>query len=63
MTGFEPDIAEHPTVVRCLGSAALVLVGAVTLAVVLYFLVVIGAIILGVAAVVVLSRVAARMMP
>ncbi|WP_420124023.1 hypothetical protein [Nakamurella sp.] len=63
MAGFEPDIAQQPSVARCLGSAVLVLVGAVALAVVLYFLVVIGAIILGVAAVLVLGRFAARLMP
>ena len=63
MTGFEPDVAEHPSVARCLGSAVLVLVGAVALAVVVYFLIMIGAIILGVAAVLALGRFAARMMP
>lgn len=63
MTGFEPDVAEQPSVARCLGSAVLVVVGAVALAVVVYFLVVIGAIILGVAAAFVLGRLAARMMP
>jgi len=63
MTGFEPDVAEQPSVARCLGSAVLVVVGAVTLAVVVYFLVIVSTIILGVAAVVALGRLAARMMP
>ena len=63
MKGFEHDVAEHPSVARCLGSAVLVLVGAVALAVVVYFLIMIGAIILGVAAVLALGRFAARMMP
>lgn len=63
MTGLEPDVAEHPSVARCLGSAILLVVAAVALAVVVYFLLVIGAIILGVAAVLALGRLAARMMP
>jgi hypothetical protein len=63
MTGFEPDVDEQPSVARCLDGAVLVVVGAVALAVVVYFLVVIGAIIVGVAAVLVLGRMAARMMP
>ena len=63
MTGFEPDVAAQPSVARCLGGAVLVVVAAVALAVVAYFLVVIGAIILGVAAVLALGRMTARMMP
>lgn len=63
LAGFEPDVAEQPSVAHCLGSAVLVVVGAVALAVVVYFVVVIGAIILGVAAVLVLGRMAARLMP
>ena len=62
MSGFEPDIADHPSVARCLLDAVLVIVGAALLAVVLYFLVILAAIILGVAAFVVLGRIAARMM-
>ena len=61
MSGFEPEIADQPSVARCLLDAGLVVVGAVALAVVVYFLVVLAAIILGVAAFVILGRIAARM--
>ena len=61
MSGFEPEIADEPSVARCLLDAGLVVVGAVALAVVVYFLVVLAAIILGVAAFVILGRIAARM--
>ena len=63
MSGFEPEIADQPSVARCLLDAGLVVVGAVVLAVVVYFLLVVAAVVLGVAAVVVLGRMAARMMP
>jgi hypothetical protein len=62
MSGFEPEIADQPSVARCLLDAGLVVIGAVALAVVVYFLVILAAIILGVAAFVVLGRIAARMM-
>lgn len=61
MSGFAPDIADQPSVGRCLLDAGLVVVGAVALAVVVYFLVVLAAIILGIAAFVILGRIAARM--
>ncbi len=61
MSGFEPEVADEPSVARCLLDAGLVVVGAVALAVVVYFLVVLAAIILGVAAFVILGRIAARM--
>lgn len=61
MSGFEPEIADEPSVARCLLDAGLVVVGAVALAVVVYFLVVVAAIILGIAAFVILGRIAARM--
>jgi len=61
MSGLEPEIADQPSVARCLLDAGLVVVGAVALAVVVYFLVVLAAIILGVAAFVILGRIAARM--
>ena len=61
MSGFEPEIADQPSVARCLLDAGLVVVGAVALAVVVYFLVVLAAIILGIAAFVILGRIAARM--
>lgn len=60
---FEPDVADEPSVSRCLVDAGLVIVGAAALAVVVYFLVILAAIILGIAAFVVLGRFAARMMP
>lgn len=63
MSELEPDVAEGPSVARCLLDAGLVVVGAVALAVVVYFLVIVVAIILGIGAVVALGRVAARMMP
>ena len=62
MSGFEHEIADQPSVARCLLDAGLVVIGAVALAVVVYFLVILAAIILGVAAFVVLGRIAARMM-
>jgi hypothetical protein len=61
MSGFEPKIADQPSVARCLLDAGLVVIGAVALAVFVYFLVVLAAIILGVAAFVILGRIAARM--
>ena len=61
MSGFVPEIADEPSVGRCLMDAGLVVVGAVSLAVVVYFLVVLAAIILGIAAVVILGRIVARM--
>lgn len=61
MSGFEPEVADEPSVARCLLDAGLVVVGAVALAVVVYFLVVLAAIILGIAAFVILGRIAARM--
>ena len=61
MNGFEPEIADEPSVARCLLDAGLVVVGAVALAVVVYFLVVLAAIVLGIAAFVILGRIAARM--
>lgn len=61
MSSFEPEIADQPSVARCLLDACLVVVGSVALAVVVYFLVVLAAIILGVAAFVILGRIAARM--
>ena len=61
MSGFEPEIADQPSVPRCLLDAGLVVVGGVALAVVVYFLVVLAAIVLGIAAFVVLGRIAARM--
>lgn len=61
MSGFEPDIADEPPVARCLLDAGLVVVGAVALAVVVYFLLVLAAIVLGIAAFVVLGRIASRM--
>ena len=61
MSGFEPEIADQPSVARCLLDAGLVVVGSVALAVVVYFLVVLAAIILGIAAFVILGRIAARM--
>ena len=61
MSGFEPEITDQPSVARCLLDAGLVVVGAVALAVVVYFLVVLAAIILGIAAFVILGRIAARM--
>ncbi len=63
MSRFEPDIADQPSVARCLLDAGLIVVGAVVLAVVVYFLVILVAVIVGVAAFVVLGRIAARMMP
>lgn len=60
---FEPDVADEPSVPRCLLDAGLVIVGAVTLAVVVYFLMILAAIILGIAAFVILTRIAARMVP
>lgn len=61
MSGIEPEIADQPSVARCLLDAGLVVVGSVALAVVVYFLVVLAAIILGIAAFVILGRIAARM--
>jgi hypothetical protein len=61
MSGLDPEIGDQPSVARCLLDAGLVVVGAVALAVVVYFLVVLAAIILGIAAFVILGRIAARM--
>lgn len=61
MSGFDPEIGDEPSVGRCLLDAGLVVIGAVALAVFVYFLVVLAAIILGIAAFVILGRIAARM--
>ncbi len=61
MSGLGSEIGDQPSVARCLLDAGLVVVGAVALAVFVYFLIVLAAIILGIAAFVILGRIAARM--
>ena len=62
MNGLEPDTGDQPSTARCLLDVGMVVVGAVVLAVVLYVLLILGAIILGMAAFIVLGRITARMM-
>jgi hypothetical protein len=62
MNGLEPDTGVHPSTARCLLDIGLVAVGAFLLAVVIYVLMILGAIILGIAAFIVLGRITARMM-
>ena len=63
MSRFEPEVDDQPSVARCLMDAGLVLIGGVGLAVLMYFALIAGAIILGVAATIILGRLTARMMP
>ena len=62
MNGLKPDTGDQRSTARCLLDTGMVVVGAVLLAVFIYVLLILGAIIVGIAAFVVLGRITARMM-
>lgn len=57
-----PDIARRRRIARYVGNGVLIVLGAAAAAVVLYFLVIIGMLVLGLLAGLWLARMAARMM-